>query len=210
MSLINYRERKMKSKFSRLLMTGKAATLPFLMSNAEAVQTWTPSLYTVITDKVTQVQLPVDRVVELNSLGSSPVYDGSATVCNVNGAIASKLGVVLTGLKDRDLVYVITSTNLGGNQSFHPNLKIGTQNLFIPKALTIGAGGSESVSATVAIDLSTLASQGYALTNGTKFYMQTIVFPAGALNWSQARISELDVVSVNTCSSFGPHGQIVY
>ena len=206
----------MASKFSRLLMTGKAATLPLLMSNAEAVQTWTPSLYTVITDKVTQVQLPVSQAVELNSLGStSPVYDGSATVCSVNGAIASKLGVVLTGLNDRDLVYVVTSTNLGGNQSLHPNLKIGTQNLFIPKALTIGAGGSESVSATVAIDLSTLASQGYGLTNGAKFYMQTIVFPAasyltGSLNWNLAKVSELDVVSVNTCSSFGPHGQIVY
>ncbi len=200
----------MASKFSRLLMTGKAATLPFLMSNAEAVQTWTPSLYTVITDQVTQVQLPVTQAVELNSLGSSPVYDGAATVCSLNGAIASKLGVVLTGLNDRDLVYVITSTNLGGNQNFHPNLKIGTQNLFIPKALSIGANGSESVSATVAIDLSILASQGYALTNGAKFYMQTIVFPAGTVSWSQAKVSELDVVSVNTCSSFGPHGQIVY
>lgn len=205
----------MASKFSRLLMTGKAATLPFLMSNAEAVQTWTPTLSTVITDKLTQVQIPVNQSVELVSVGSSPLYDGSATLCGVNGTIASKLGIVLTGLNDRDLVYVVTSTNLGGNQNLHPNLKIGTQNLFVPNSLTIGAAGSESVSATVAIDLNTLRSKGYTLTNGAKFYMQTIVFPAasyqtGSFNWTQAKVSELDVVSVNTCSTFGPHGQVVY
>lgn len=204
----------MATKFSRLLMTGKAATLPFLMSNAEAIQTWTPMLSTVVTDKVTQVQIPVDQVVELVDLGST-VYNGSATLCSVNGAVTSKLSVVLTGLNDKDVVYVVTSTNLGGNQSFNAKLKIGTQNLLIPKVLNIGAGGAESVSASVSIDLSTLASKGYALTNGGKFYMQTIVFPlaayqSGALDWSQAKISELDVVTVSTCSRFGPHGQVVY
>lgn len=205
----------MANKFSRLLMTGKAATLPFLISNAHAVQTFTPSLYTVITDKVTQVQIPVSQAVELVGFGFAPIYDGAATVCDVNGAIASKLGVVLTGLNDKDIVYVVTSTNLGGNQAINSNLKIGTQNLFIPKALSIGAGGAESVSATVAIDLSTLASQGYSLTSGGKFYMQTIVFPlaayqTGSLDWSLAKVSELDVISVSACTRAGPHGQVVY
>jgi len=206
----------MINKFSRLLLTGKAATLPFLMNNAEAVQTWVPSLSTVITDKVTQVQIPVNQVVELNTLGStSPVYDGTATVCSVNGAIATKLGVVLTGLNDRDLVYVVTSTSLGGNQSFHAGLKVGTQNLLIPKVLSIGADGAESVSATVAIDLGALAFKGYPLTKGTKFYMQTMVFPvaayqSGTMDWSKAKVSELDVISIDACSSYGPHGQIVY
>lgn len=206
----------MRSKFSTLLMTGKAATLPFLIGNAHAVQTWTPSMYSITTDALTQVQIPVTKAVELNSIGqSSPTYDGSATLCNVNGAVTAKMGVVLTGLKDQDVVYVVTATDVGGNQSLHPNLKIGNRNIFIPKSMRVGATGSESLSATIAIELNQLTQQGYSLTNGSKFYMQTIVFPAAAqasgnLNWNLAKISELDVVSVNTCTSYGPHGQIVY
>ena len=206
----------MRTKFSTLLLTGKAATLPLLIGNAHAVQTWTPSMYAITTEALTQVQIPVTKEVELNSFGqSSPAYDGSATLCSVNGAVTAKMGVVLTGLKDQDVVYVLTSTDMGGNQSLHPNIKIGNRNLFIPKSMRVGANGSESISATLAIELRELAQQGYSMANGSKFYMQTVVFPAAALasdriNWSLAKISELDVVSINSCTSYGPHGQLIY
>lgn len=204
----------MSKKFSRLLMTGKAATLPLLMNQAQALQSWTPTWSNVITTDVSQVQIPVDRAVELGSLGT-PVYDGAATVCSVNGSVTDKLGVVLTGLNDRDVVYVLTATSTGGNEHFHPGIKVGTQNLMIPKSLNVFAGGAESVSATVAIELSKLAAQGYALSSGSRFYMQTIVFPAasyqnGSIDWNLARVSEMDVVSISACSYYGPHGQIVY
>lgn len=206
----------MSNKFSRLLMTGKAATLPFLMSNAQAIQTWTPSMYDVVTDKVTQVQIPINQIVELVSLGApNSVYNGSATICNVNGATANKLGVVLTGLRDRDTVYVIISENQGGNQNLHPSIKIGNTKTFIAKALVINAPSTDSISATVSIDLNDLSSKGYSFVNGAKFYMQTVVVPPEALtlgfiDLTKAKITEMDVVTVNACSRFGPHGQVVY
>jgi hypothetical protein len=196
----------MRSKFSSLLLTGKAATLPLLISNAHAL---TPSYADVVSSKLSQVQLPEASQIQLNSLGSG-TYDGSAVICSDARTMSNKMSIVLTGLQDQDTVYLVTSTDLGGNQTLNPNLKIGTKNLLVASALGVRAAGSTNVSVSVSLDLDRLRAQGYTLTKGSKFYMQTIVFPASALltgiNWTQAKLSEVDVVSVDACAPVNPYG----
>lgn len=196
----------MRPKFSTLLLTGKAATLPLLMGNAHAL---TPSYTDIVTTELTQVQLPVANSVQLNVLGS-PTYDGSATLCT-NAGVANKMSVVLTGLNDQDMLYVITSTNLGGNTAFNPRLAIGTQNVMIPVAMTVRAPGSAAVAVTVSLDLNELRARGYSFNSGSKFYMQSVVVPASAMlggipNLAQARYSEVDAVSVAACTTPSPYG----
>ena len=63
----------MRSKFSSLLLTGKAAALPLLMNNAQAL---TPLFSDVVSANLTQVQLPVAKQIVLDSLGDS-VYQNA-------------------------------------------------------------------------------------------------------------------------------------
>lgn len=188
----------MLKKFSTLLLTGKAATLPFLMQQAHAL---TPTYIDIVTTQVTQVELPVANKVRLDSLGSS-TYNGAATLCDDAG-VSNALSLVVTGLKDRDLVYVVTSTNIGGNETLHPKLKIGVAGLKVPVATGVTAPANGTVALTIPLNLGSL---GYSLTRGNSFYLQTIVLPEGSYEngfpvLANARISELDQISVNTCAS---------
>lgn len=197
----------MRSKFSSLLLTGKAAALPFLMNNAQAL---TPTFSDVVSSRLSQVQLPVASQIQLNALGNS-VYDGSAVICSDARAVSNKMDIVLTGLQDQDMVFVFTSTNTGGYQQLNPSLKIGSGNLAIPNTIAVRAAGSSNVSASISLDLDGLRAKGYNLTKGSKFYMQTVVFPAAALlggqyDFSKAKYSELDVVSVDACAPVNPYG----
>jgi hypothetical protein len=189
----------MMKKFSTLLLTGKAATLPLLMQQAHAL---TPTYTDIVTTQVTQVELPVMNKLQLNHLGNS-TYNGSATLCD-NTGVSNTLSLVLTGLKDGELVYVATSTNIGGNEMFNPKLKIGTAGLQIPIATGVTAPANGTVALTVPLNLGQL---GYSLTRGNSFYLQTFVFPPGSFengipNWANARVSELDQVTVGTCSTY--------
>jgi hypothetical protein len=197
----------MRSKFSSLLLTGKAAALPLLMNNAQAL---TPTYVDVVSSRLSQVQLPVASQIQLNSLGSN-VYDGSAVICSDARTVSNKMDIVLTGLQDQDVVFVFASTNTGGYQQLNPSLKIGSNNLTIPSTLAIRAAGTGNVSASITLDLDGLRTKGYNLSKGSKFYMQTVVFPAAALlggqyDFSKAKYSELDVISVDTCAPVNPYG----
>lgn len=203
----------MARKFSTLLLTGKAASLPFLMQQAQA---YTPSYSDILTSEITQIQLPVANQVELDSLGSgsyggSSSYGGAATLCS-DSTVASQMSLVITGLNSGDEVFIATSTNTGGNESVHPDIKIGNQNLLVPisfKATLAGSSGAATAAVTVPLDLNTLRNNGYSLTQGNSFYLQTFVFPAGTLissnPWAMAKFSELDTISVNRCvaSTYG-------
>lgn len=199
----------MARKFSTLLLTGKAASLPFLMQQAQA---YTPSYSDILTSEITQIQLPVANQVELDSLGSgsyggSSSYGGAATLCS-DSTVASQMSLVITGLNSEDEVFIATSTNIGGNESIHPDIKIGNQNLLVPisfKASLAGSSGSATAAVTVPLDLNTLRNNGYSLTQGNSFYLQTFVFPAGTLissnPWGLAKFSELDTISVDRCAA---------
>jgi len=194
----------MRKKFSTLVLTGKAATLPFLMQQAHAL---TPAYTDILTSEFTQVEMPVANQVRLDGLGSS-TYNGSATLCS-DTTVASQLSVVITGLQDKDRLFLATATSLGtGNQSLDSRIRLGTTKLLVPVNMTVGAPGSGSVAVTVPLDLNQLRDQGYDLNRGGKFYLQSIVFPAAAManglfNWSLAKVSEVDEISVANCSAYG-------
>lgn len=201
----------MAKKFSTLLLTGKAASLPFLMQQAQA---YTPSYSDILTSQITQIELPVANQLKLDSLGDSN-YAGSATLCS-DSRVASQMSLAITGLNHGDEVFVFTSTNTGGNESFHAKAKIGNQNLQIPvffKVDLVGNSGGAKAAVTVELNLDTLSGNGYNLTQGGRFYLQTFVFPAGGFSvssnpWGVVKISELDTISVSRCSS--THGGSSY
>lgn len=188
----------MLKKFSTLLLTGKAATLPFLMQQAHAL---TPTYTDIVTTQVTQVELPILNKVRLDSLGNS-TYHGAATLCDDTG-VPNALSLVVTGLKDKDVLYVVTSTNTGGNEILNAKIKVGLAGLKVPVATGVTAPADGTVALTIPLDLGAL---GYSLTRGNSFYLQTIVLPEGSYEngfpvWANARVSELDQISVNTCAS---------
>jgi hypothetical protein len=198
----------MGKRFTTMLLTGKAATLPLLIQQAHAL---TPSYTDVLSTELTQIQVPVANQVQLDSLGStygtsSSLYGGTATLCS-NTAVASKISLVITGLKNNDTVFVATSTNTGGSELLDSRIKIGTNNLIVPIRTEVRAPADGTVALTVPLSIDALRSNGgYTFANGNKFYLQTIVFPAeamsaGQLNWQLARISEMDTISVGSCQS---------
>lgn len=197
----------MGKRFTTMLLTGKAATLPLLMQQAHAL---TPKYTDVISTEVTQVQLPVADQVQLDSLGSTyggtSAYGGAATLCS-NTAVTNKMSLVITGLKNNDTIFVATSTNTGGSELLDSRLKLGTNNLIVPIRTVIQAPADGIVSLTVPLSIDALRSTpGYTFAKGNKFYLQTIVFPAeglinGQLNWQLARISEMDTITVDVCQT---------
>lgn len=202
----------MGKRFSTLLLTGKAATLPMLLQQAQAV---TPSYADIVTTNLTQVELPVSNQVRLDSLGGNTPHGGSAsgavTLCSDSG-VASEMSLVVTGLQNGDAVYVITSTSTGGNEALDARIKVGNQNLLIPVSSAVSAPVGARVAMTIPLNLTDLSHRGYSLARGSKFYLQTLVFPSGTTGWSAARISELDVVTVDNCSTYGtnPYGGSTY
>lgn len=193
-------------KFSTLLLTGKAATLPLLIQQARAeIQ---PSYTDILSTQITQIQVPVNNQVKLDSLGGvSSTYGtsyGGATICSEAGV--SQLSVVITGLRDGETAVLLTSTAMGGLESYNAEIKVGAANLMVPVYTEISAPANGTVTLSVPIDLTRMTQNGYSLAQGGQFYMQSIALPRGSvtpLNFSNARVSELDVVSISSCSTYG-------
>jgi hypothetical protein len=192
-------------KFSTLLLTGKAASLPFLIQQAQAEIT--PTFANVTSAALTQIQHPVSNQVKLDVLGDTGSTYGStygaATICSTGGA--SQISVTLTGLKNGDTVILATSTTKGGMESYSTKIQLGATNLKLPVYTQISADPEGTVALTVPVNLTSL---GYPLTQGSTFYMQSIVFPSGAINglqmdFARAKVSELDVITVGSCSTYG-------
>jgi hypothetical protein len=190
-------------KFSTLLVTGKAATFPLLIQQAEAEIV--PQYTDILTSQITQIQVPADNQVKLEALGGDTyggdIY-GAATICSDQGV--TEMSVTLTGLRNGDLVLLGTATSIGGLEAVDPRLKLGSANLLFPYITRVLGLGEGTVTLTVPIDLAALEQAGYFLGLGGEFYMQSIVFPYGAgTDFSQAEISELDFISVDSCSTYG-------
>ncbi len=197
----------MGKRFSSLLLAGKTATLPALMQQAHA---YTPSYTDILNPQVTQIELPVSGKVNLNTLGSD-IYNGSVTLCT-NTGVTNEISLVVTGLRNGDLVYVLASTDLGGNEALNPRIRIGNQNITIPVIINgVVAPEGSTVAVSVPLNLSQLSTKGFSLNSGSTFYLQTVVLPStafvlGRIEWSAARVSEVDALSVSSCSTYGPHG----
>lgn len=190
----------MNKKFSTLLLTGKAATLPFLMQEARA--DIVPSYTDMTSAQVAQFELPVSNVVRLTS-------STAATLCS-DTTVTNQMSLAITGLKNGDQVFVMTSVDSGGNETLDSRLKIGRTKIQVPVATTITAPAGATVSMSFPLDLSALKLNGYTIATGSQFYLQTVAFPSGSVinnsfDWSKARLSELDTISVGRCIS-SPYG----
>jgi hypothetical protein len=100
--------------------------------------------------------------------------------------------------------------------------RLGDQNLLIPISTGV-APGHWLHTLTVPLKMRDLTNPPSPLPGGLrrlhlepaggKFYMQTVVFPAGATSWAQTKISEVDTISVDNCSTYGgttPYGGTTY
>jgi hypothetical protein len=133
---------------------------------------------------------------------------GGATVCTDNG-LPGTISLVLTGLQDGDTLMVLTSTSVGRDfAALDPRILIGSLNLMIPVSTVISAPAGARITMTFPLSLPELQQHGYELGKGKQFYLQSIVFPAGIAigNWAGARISELDTITLTTCSTYGGGG----
>jgi len=206
----------MSKRFSHILLSGKISTLPMLIQNAYA--DYTPTFTDAINSTFTQIQVPQTSAVLLNSLGSSTYGTfGAAQICsNKLPTAPSNMSVVLTGLLPGDTVFVATATSTGGNESINPKIKIGTQKLFTPVITSVSGPVGSTINLTVNLSLSDLIRQGYQITQGGTFYIQSVAFPVGSIstdgymNWSKARVTELDVISVGSCSVYSTYSTFPY
>lgn len=222
-----------KKRFASYLLAGKAATLPFAIGNAQADAY--PAYTDILTSKVSIIEQPATgvRLYTISSSSSSSTYGGSygsttgdAAVCST--AMPSVMNVVVTGVKQGDTLYLVASSTKDDQTylSIDSRLRIGRTNQEIISAFRVGGtpligddgsamNGSTSA-LSIPVDLNKLKNAG--LLNNGKFYLQAALFPTltGANIWGQARISELDEISVSsagcTSSTYGgtPHGGSTY
>jgi hypothetical protein len=192
---------KFGRKFSSLLLAGKAATLPMVLQQAYAA---TPTYQDVLNINLTQIEVPAARL-RLDSLGTT--YGGNlATVCSE--LPMGDFSVVITGLKPEDTLFLATATNTGGNEGYHSSITLGTGRLMTPVVTRIDGPAGSTLTATLKLSLSSLLARGYPINTGSRFYLQSVAFPAGAatasgLDWSRARVSPMDTISIGRCSGSG-------
>ena len=214
----------MKKRFASFLLTGKAAALPFAVGNsfADVTPTYTELLsssLSIIETPATGIRLLTTTTSATSSSYGGTGYGGDAMICNSTSAAPTTMNVVLTGLKNGDMVYLAASTakDYANHLSLNPKLRIGNDNLVIISSFVVNHSpatqeASNIANATAAIsvplNLSTLwLHSGYSIAEGSKFYLQAMAFAGGGTtsNWQTAKYSELDEITVTAqgCSSYG-------
>lgn len=213
----------MKKRFASFL----AAALPFAVSNSLADVT--PTYTELLSSSLSIIETPATGIRLLTttiSAAGSSIYGGTsyadtsdAMVCNSTTAAPTTMNVVLTGLKNGDMVYLAASTakDYPNYLSLNSKLRIGNDNLVIISSFVVNLNpaiqeASNIANATAAIsvplNLSTLWLRGgYSIAEGSKFYLQAMAFAGGGTtsNWQTAKYSELDEITVTAqgCSSYG-------
>ncbi|MDP2793531.1 MAG: hypothetical protein Q8O25_05520 [Sulfurisoma sp.] len=196
-----------KMRFSRLLLAGKAATLPLLIGQVKAA-TVTPGYSDMISTNLSIIEMPSGDGIQLNSITSdagiatSPYGTSSyaASMCT-NFSLPSNMSMVVTGVMPGDTVYVVAASDK--NDSLHiqadSRLTVGRQNLTILGI--VGSAGSQipfsasQIRSSIVLDVSSSSLTRLAV--GGRFYIQAVV----ASGTGQFRFSELDEIAVGTCQA---------
>lgn len=198
----------MKKRFSTLLLTGKAATLPMLLQHAQAM---TPTFQDVTRPELTVVQLPVEGQVQLDALGggNSPYgpTSGMATLCTTQGAFsANEMSLVVTGLRGNEDLYVFASGTGGASMEvIDSRLKLREERLTALLVAPVSVPEGHA-SLTLSFPLERLVQAGLLGPGSGSFYLQALVAPAGVVEFAQVRFSELDVIGAGVCSTYGSGG----
>lgn len=194
-----------KTRFSRLLLVGKAATLPMLLGQAKAASV-TPTYSDMISSDLRVIQIPSGSGVVLSSIAADSNTSSSSYAAQfcTNNTLPSNISLVVTGVKQGETVIVAAASNKNDpvHTAYDPKLTIGSTNL---KLLAVSGLQSAqhtvtgtNITGTVAMQVDTTTLKNLA-SNG-KFYIQAITSGTSGL-----RYSELDEITVGTCqtSSYG-------
>lgn len=224
-----------KTRFASFLLTGKAATLPFMINNSLADVT--PSYYELMSQNVNIIEMPSTGVRLLSTTASAPgnsyggqTYGGGGTeaaqICSAS--LPGVMNVVVTGVRPNDSVFLVASTDKDDqkNLAVNPNARIGSANFTVVSGFKFNAQelGSEAsnlaqTTSSVSVQVDMKKLQANHLFSGGTFYLQAFVFPTLDPDtvWQQVRISELDAVSVSSAActnnmygSPSPYGGTTY
>jgi hypothetical protein len=206
-----------KKRFASYLLTGKAATLPFMINSSFADVV--PSYTQVLSANVSLIEMPATGV-RLNTIAASSTYGGAdAAICSTS--VPQTMNIVITGAKPGDTVYLAASSNKddGSLTGLSPKLRIGQQDFTIITSFSLNksaiqekAGNfSKSISPiSIPVDLNKL-QQSNLFNNGI-FYFQAVIFSTGdsSTMWASARVSELDQISVSSTGCPSTYGGSAY
>lgn len=213
-----------KKRFASYMLTGKVATLPFMVNSsfADVVPTYTEILsenVSVIEAPATGVRLMTTTVSAgasaYGGTGSSAYGGTDAAICSTS--MPTTMNVVVTGAHPGNTVFLVASSDKDDAfmQTFNPNIRVGTTNMTVVSSFSLGdnpiteeAGAfSQSTSPiSIPVDLSKLQLKNL-FSNG-KFYLQAVVFSTmnQATMWQTARVSELDEIVVSTAGCPSTYG----
>lgn len=194
-----------RNRFASYLLTGKAATLPFMFNSSFADVV--PSYTDILSKSATLIEVPATGVrlytVASNPSGSS--YGGTdAALCSTN--LPSSMNIVITGAKPGDTVYLVASSNKddGSFNSLSTKIRLGSQNFSVVTSFTlaksiISENGGSYANATSPVSIPVALSNNAFVKGGT-FYFQAVIFPdLNSQNiWEKALYSELDQITVST------------
>jgi hypothetical protein len=198
---------KPKKFSSSMLLMGKVATLPMLVSQAHADVT--PVYSDITSSEITLIELPQTNQVRLLSLTADAAnvpssYSSAAILCS--NPMPATMSVVVTGVNPGDSVFVVASSdkNFSGHTALNPRATIGASNLAIvgaSKLDNVSVASGTRAAITVPVDLGAIPT----LTAASSFYMQALVIPENAASPSSWRFSELDEIrkGVSATNSYG-------
>lgn len=214
-----------KKRFASYLLAGKAATLPFAINSSHADVY--PYYTDILTSKVSLIEQPTTGVKLMtiaSSASSNPysstTYGGGNDAAVCNNPMPSVMNVVVTGVKQGDTVYLVASQTKDSapHLALDNRLRVGTDYKIITAFRIGGVGmpgddgsmGKSTSAVSIPVDLNKLKNAG-VLNNGT-FYMQAALFPTleGSNIWAQARMSELDEISVGSAGCSSTYGASPY
>lgn len=201
----------MKKKFASFLITGKAATLPFVTHNSSADNL--DMLELVSGDQFHLVQTPNDNIQLVNSTEEGSV--AARILIPGEGCETSPpkiMNVVLTGLQAGDEVYLAAADDTGGYEDIDPAFKIGQTNLtilanFVVKPMEdfgrIFDFPYKDVNLTKATHTLSVPVNLKPFDDKEEFYLQALV-----VRKNQWIFSELDRIEpvVQDCSDTDPYG----
>lgn len=193
---------KTNKKFSSsMLLMGKVATLPMLISQAHADVT--PTYQDVTSTQLSLIELPQTNQLRLVSLTADAANQSSsyASAILCTNPMPSSMSVVVTGVNPGESVYLFASTdkNYSGHTSLNPRASIGATNLALLGISGLAPSSPTSIKAAVSIPVSLASNPD--LTSASSFYMQAIIVPPGATSPASWRFTELDEVRKGTVST---------
>lgn len=213
-----------KTRFASYLLTGKAATLPFMINNSMAdvapyYTELTSQNLSIIEQPATGVKLMTTTISASGSSYGGQSYGADAQVCNA--PLPGLMNVVITGVRPNDTVYLVASSDKDSpaNLAISPKARIGTSNMALVSGLKFAAQETANEASSLAQTVSSVSVQvdmnklkAKNLFTGGTFYLQAIIFPTldPATLWQQARFSELDAISVSSAGCSNAYGGTSY